>query len=70
MHWVLDSGLINIRPPDLVVIEDYSLGSSGRTFDLAENCGLLKYFLYFLKVQYIVVSPSANKKAFQWERQR
>lgn len=63
-YWVLEVTEMIIRKPDLIVIEDYSLGSSGKTFDLAENCGLLKYFLYFLSMPYIVVSPATNKKFF------
>jgi len=45
-----------------ITLEDYSFGSKGRVFNLAENCGLLKHKLW--KQQYIVnaVAPTVLKK--------
>jgi len=45
-----------------ITLEDYSFGSKGRVFNLAENCGLLKYKLW--KQQYIVntIAPTVLKK--------
>jgi hypothetical protein len=45
-----------------VAIEGYSYGSHGRIFNLAENCGILKYKLHKLGVPVTVVEPSRVKK--------
>lgn len=45
-----------------VLIEDYSFGSKGRVFNLAENCGLLKYSLYKKRYNFSTVAPSVIKK--------
>jgi predicted CoA-binding protein len=45
-----------------ILIEDYSFGSKGRVFNLAENCGLLKYFLYKDGYRFFTVPPSVIKK--------
>lgn len=45
-----------------VMIEDYSMGSRGRVFHIAENCGLLKYKLYKNNIVFSTVAPSAVKK--------
>jgi len=45
-----------------VMIEDYSFGSKGRVFNLAENCGLLKYLLYINGYKFFTVPPTVVKK--------
>ena len=45
-----------------ILIEDYSFGSKGRVFNLAENCGLLKYLLYKNGYSYSTVAPTVIKK--------
>jgi len=45
-----------------ILIEDYSFGSKGRVFNLAENCGLLKYLLYKDNYNYSTVAPTVIKK--------
>jgi len=46
-----------------VFIEGYSFGSKGQgIFQIAENCGILKYRLQELKVNYDTVVPSVVKK--------
>lgn len=45
-----------------ILIEDYSFGSKGRVFNLAENCGLLKYFLYKDGYKFFTVPPTVIKK--------
>ena len=46
-----------------VFIEGYSFGSKGQAvFQIAENCGILKYRLQQLKIQYDTVVPSVVKK--------
>jgi len=48
--------------PDLVVLEDYSFGSKGRVFHIAENTGLLKHKLFKANIPFIVVAPTTIKK--------
>lgn len=51
------------RPSDCVItIEDYSFGSKGRVFHIAENCGLLKYKLWKLGYSFECVPPTVIKK--------
>lgn len=45
-----------------VFIEDYSMGSKGRVFHIAENCAILKYMLYKCEVYYETVPPTVIKK--------
>jgi len=59
--FILDhiSGLIN----PIVFIEGYSFGSKGQgIFQIAENCGILKYRLQEAKIPYETVVPSVVKK--------
>ena len=50
------------RRNTLVVIEGYSMASTGKVFNLAENVGVLKYRLHKAGVDYIVPSPKTVKK--------
>jgi len=45
-----------------VFIEDYSMGSKGRVFNIAENTGILKYRLWQLGIFYETVPPTVIKK--------
>ena len=59
--WVFDiiSPLINPQ----VFIEGYSFGSKGQgVFQIAENCGILKYRLEEQNIPYTTVVPSVVKK--------
>jgi Holliday junction resolvasome RuvABC endonuclease subunit len=47
-----------------VCLEDYSYGSKGRVFHLAENTGLLKYKMWKEKIPFIVAAPTQIKKYF------
>lgn len=54
---------IPLRPSiPQVFIEDYSFGSTGRVFHIAENCGLLKYKLWEIGLKFTTFAPSAIKK--------
>lgn len=60
--WAL-SVLTDYKDQDLyITIEDYSFGSKGRVFNIAENCGLLKYLLYKNKFSYQTIPPTVIKK--------
>jgi Holliday junction resolvasome RuvABC endonuclease subunit len=48
--------------PPIIYIEDYSFGSTGRVFHIAENAGLLKYKLWEVGYKFTTVAPSAIKK--------
>ena len=45
-----------------VFIEDYSFGSKGRVFHIAENCGILKHKLWKKGFNINVVPPTVIKK--------
>ena len=47
---------------DLVGIEDYSMGSKGKVFNIAENCGMLKYTLWEQGHIFETVAPTVVKK--------
>jgi len=46
----------------MIAIEDYSFGSTGRVFHIAENCGYLKYRLWHNKFPFQTFAPSTIKK--------
>lgn len=45
-----------------VAVEDYSMGSKGKVFHIAENTGILKYLLWKYNVPFITVPPTQIKK--------
>lgn len=45
-----------------ILIEDYAFAAKGRVFNIAENCGLLKYMLYKEGYKFSTVAPSVIKK--------
>ena len=61
-NWVLDI-LNNLKDREIyIMIEDYSFGSKGKVFHIAENCGVLKYLLYKNGYQFLTVPPTVVKK--------
>ena len=64
--WVIDIIKLNARSWPLhpiIQIEDYSFGSTGRVFHIAENLGLLKYKLKIdFGWDYTLIAPSVIKK--------
>ena len=57
------SPTIGFRSIDKIFIEGYSYGSKGQgLFQIAENCGILKYRLQEMNLQYETVVPSVVKK--------
>lgn len=59
-NWTL-STILHLDPIH-VYIEDYSYGSTGRVFNIAENLGLLKYKLWTLKINFSTIPPTVIKK--------
>jgi len=47
-----------------VFIEGYSMGSKGKVFNIAENTAVFKLKLHYLKIPYVEVAPTQNKKNF------
>lgn len=47
---------------DYVAIEGYAFGAVGRVFQIAENCGLLKYKLWTNNLDSVVIPPTVIKK--------
>lgn len=45
-----------------IIIEDYSMGSKGRVFHIAENCGLLKHKIWSGGLSYETIPPTSLKK--------
>lgn len=50
------------RADDVIMIEDYAMGSKGRVFSTAENCGLLKHKLWVAGFRFNTVPPTVLKK--------
>jgi Holliday junction resolvasome RuvABC endonuclease subunit len=59
--WVM-SIVGDLEPDTHIMIEDYSFGSKGRVFNLAENCGIMKYLLYKGNYNFHTVAPTVVKK--------
>ncbi len=61
--WVYELMEDTIHTEQLVFIEGYSFGSKGQAvFQIAENCGILKYRLQQMMIDYDTVVPSVVKK--------
>ena len=63
--WVLQRihTMSNVQRGMDIYIEGYSFGSKGQAiFQIAENCGILKYRLSELKLTYATIVPSVVKK--------
>ena len=48
--------------PLKIFIEDYSMGSKGRVFGIAENTAILKYKLYEAELPFTTIPPTVIKK--------
>jgi len=57
-HWALDI----LNGVDNIVLEDYSMGSRGRVFNIAENTGLLKHHLWRFSKHVVKAAPTTIKK--------
>jgi|TARA_B110000211_G_scaffold60014_1_gene67573 Holliday junction resolvasome RuvABC endonuclease subunit len=58
--WALDILISN--EIENVAIEDYSYGSKGKVFHIAENTGLLKYKIWQADMKMSLIAPKAIKK--------
>jgi len=58
--WAID--VLKQNDVTTVMLEDYSFGSTGRTFQIGENTGLLKYKIKSSKITYETVPPTVLKK--------
>lgn len=57
-NWAIDI----IKDCDKILIEDYSMGSKGRVFHIAENTAFLKYKLFTLNKNFAAYPPTSLKK--------
>lgn len=60
--YISDWAISLLKEVDVVSLEDYSMGSKGKVFNIAENTGLLKYKLYKMQKSVKLVPPTALKK--------
>jgi Holliday junction resolvasome RuvABC endonuclease subunit len=58
--WIVS--IINSYDPDHIFIEDYSFASTGRVFNIAENCGILKQTLWKNGITFTTIPPTVVKK--------
>lgn len=58
--WIVD--VCKLNNVDKVYIEDYSYGSKGRVFHIAENGGVCKYLLWKNNIEYTAIPPTVIKK--------
>lgn len=59
-NWIYE--IIDWNKPDHIFIEDYAFASTGRVFNIAENCGILKYNLWKLGITFTTIPPTVVKK--------
>lgn len=59
---IADWAIERVAKCKLVVLEDYSFGSTGRVFHIAENAGMLKYKMYKKGLPFITIAPTIIKK--------
>lgn len=57
-EWVINK----IEEGDIVYMEGYSMGSTGMVFNIAENTGLLKHYLWRRNLDFTIVPPTVIKK--------
>ena len=58
--WVFEC--VDHVTPDHIFIEDYAFASTGRVFNIAENCGILKYNLWKAGFGFSCIPPTVVKK--------
>ena len=54
--------MLEVAPIEKAYIEDYSMGSKGRVFHIAENTGIFKYRMWQFGVAFQTVAPTVIKK--------
>jgi len=59
-HWIVS--ILYDKEPNHIFIEDYSFASTGRVFNIAENCGILKQTLWRSNVTFTTIPPTVVKK--------
>ena len=58
--WIVD--ICKSQSVEKVFIEDYSYGSKGKVFHIAENGGICKFLLWKNHIDYLAVPPTVIKK--------
>ena len=54
--------MLEMAPIDMAYIEDYSMGSKGRVFHIAENTGVFKYRMWQFGIHFQTIPPTVIKK--------
>ncbi len=57
-----DADVERIENAESINIEDYSMGSKGKVFHIAENVAILKNYIWLLEVKYKTTPPTVLKK--------
>ena len=57
-----DDDIKRIEKAESINIEDYSMGSKGKVFHIAENVAILKNYIWILGVEYKTTPPTVVKK--------
>lgn len=61
-YQIADWVLTKLEEGDTVYLEGYSMGSTGMVFNIAENAGLLKHYLWKRGFEFHLVPPTVVKK--------
>lgn len=61
-EWIFNKIVKHNRRPEIVFIEDYAYGATGKVFNIAENMAILKNMLYNVGIKYLMVAPTVIKK--------
>lgn len=61
-NWFLERIMEFCHGADAIAVEDYSLGSIGKIFDIAEYCGQIKFALFNAGFSLCTIPPSVHKK--------
>lgn len=59
-NWIVQ--ILFEHEPNHIFIEDYSYASTGRVFNIAENCGILKQTLWKSGITFTTIPPTVVKK--------
>lgn len=57
-----DDDITRLTKAKSLNIEDYSMGSKGKVFHIAENVAVLKNYIWLLDIKYVTTPPTVLKK--------
>lgn len=62
---IADWAYTQVKDCDAILLEDYSMGSKGKVFHIAENTAMLKYRLHVAQKKWSALPPTSLKKFAQ-----